>query len=432
MPWQHIMNGNQQKGNKKMMDYRIVGLSEEESYQQILNTNLDALTQAQHPSEKYSDSTGWCDVLEWADEAHLEVIEHLAKEIRSKANAFVLIGVGGSNNAARSVIEAIQEDHGIEIIYAGNTLSAHALKKMLDSLDGKDVYINCIAKNFATLEPGSSFRLLREYLNKRYGNQANERILVTGTKGSELEEICKKHHYTFLEFPHNIGGRYTALSNVGLLPMAVAGIDIRALVQGAKDMQKELHDNTNQTNLAYRYACMRNLMYQKGYTVEMLSSFEPQLHYFNYWWTQLFGESEGKENKGIFPTTGEFSEQLHSIGQYIQDGSPILFETFLKVKEINESVYPKADEVEDFFNYLNDKDFRMINNAAYEATLEAHSRKFACGELSIERIDAYHFGQMFYFFAFACVVSCYIMGVNPFDQPGVEAYKEGMFKALGK
>lgn len=415
-----------------MIDYRIVGLNEEESYQQVLNTNLDALTQAQHPSEKYTDSTGWCNVSEWADEAHLEVIEHLAKDIRQKANAFVLIGVGGSNNAARSVIEAIQEDHGIEIIYAGNTLSAHALKKMLDSLEGKEVYINCIAKNFATLEPGSSFRLLREYLNKRYGEQAKGRILVTGSKGSELEEICKKHQYTFLEFPHNIGGRYTAISNVGLLPMAVAGIDIRALVQGAKDMQKELHDNTDQTNLAYRYACMRNLMYQKGYVVEMLSSFEPQLHHFNYWWTQLFGESEGKDNKGIFPTTGEFSEQLHSIGQYIQDGSPILFETFLKVKDIKESVYPKEDEVEDFFNYLNDKDFQMINNAAYEATLEAHSHKFPCGELSIERIDAYHFGQMFYFFAFACVISCFIMGVNPFDQPGVEAYKIGMFKALGK
>ena len=256
--------------------------------------------------------------------------------------------------------------------------------------------------------------------------------MATGTAGSSLEKLCLKNGYTFIDFPMNVGGRYTAMTNVGLLPMAVAGIDIDRLVQGAHDMQMLLHTQKPEENIAYEYACLRNLYYEEGYRVEMLSGFEPQFHYFYMWWTQLFAESEGKDNRGIFPVTGEFSEQLHSIGQFIQDGSSIMFETFLDVQEQQDSLKVEPDDKNDNFDYLNGNDFWEINKAAYHATVMAHSEKLPCLTIEVGRIDAYHFGQLFYFFQFACYISCSIMGVNAFDQPGVEAYKEWMFKALGK
>lgn len=275
-----------------------------------------------------------------------------------------------SNNAARSVIEALRKDDAPEIIYAGNTLSPDAMNRMMKRLEGKSIY--------------------------------------------------------------NVGGRYTAMTNIGLLPMAVAGIDICELVKGARDMQIRVHEESADENIAYQYACLRNLCYKEGYRVEMLSSFEPQFRFFYKWWIQLFAESEGKDNKGVFPVAGEFSEELHSVGQFIQDGSPIMFETFLDVKKQNASLIVELDEKEDYFDYLDGKDFWEINKAAYHATVAAHSKKLPCLTIEVDELDAYHFGQLFYFFQFACYLSCKIMGVNPFDQPGVEAYKKWMFEALGK
>ena len=275
-----------------------------------------------------------------------------------------------SNNAARSVIEALRKDDAPEIIYAGNTLSPDAMNRMMKRLEGKSIY--------------------------------------------------------------NVGGRYTAMTNIGLLPMAVAGIDIRELVKGARDMQIRVYEESADENIAYQYACLRNLCYKEGYRVEMLSSFEPQFRFFYKWWIQLFAESEGKDNKGVFPVAGEFSEELHSVGQFIQDGSPIMFETFLDVKKQNASLIVEPDEKEDYFDYLDGKDFWEINKAAYHATVAAHSKKLPCLTIEVDELDAYHFGQLFYFFQFACYLSCKIMGVNPFDQPGVEAYKKWMFEALGK
>ena len=220
------------------------------------------------------------------------------------------------------------------------------------------------------------------------------------------------------------------MTNVGLLPMAVAGIDIRALVKGAHDMQVRVHEETAEDNIAYRYACLRNLFYNKGFRVELLSTFEPQFRWFYKWWTQLFAESEGKDNKGIFPVACEFSEELHSVGQYIQDGSPIMFETFLDVKEPTGSLVVHPDDKKDYFDYLDNKDFWDINKAAFHATVKAHCEKLPVMTFELDRLDAYHFGQLFYFFQFACYLSCKIMGVNPFNQPGVEAYKKWMFDAL--
>ena len=398
---------------------------------QMMHDNLSVLERAQKGEERYRDSQDWLDTDVCAGEDVLARIENKAREIRENADAFVLIGVGGSNNAARSAIKAL-EPGGTEIIYAGNTLNPHALTKMLDSLDGKDFYIDCIAKNFETLEPGSSFRILRAYMDKKYGDKAAKRIIATGTAGSTLDALCRKEGYDFFEFPLNIGGRYTAMSNVGLLPMAVSGIDIREVVHGAHDMQTALHTGDPMDNPAYRYACIRNVLYGKGYRLEMLSSFEPRFRYFYHWWEQLFAESEGKENKGIFPVTGEFSEELHSIGQFVQDGSPILFETFLDVADRADALVIRPDRYADYFDYLDNVDFYDINRAAYQATVKAHSEKLPVMTLELGALDAYHFGQLFYFFQFACYLSCAVMGVNPFDQPGVEAYKKWMFDALGK
>lgn len=229
---------------------------------------------------KYQDSLGWFHTQEWAGESQLAALEELASKIRKEADVFVLVGVGGSNNAARSVIKALQKDKKVEILYAGNTLSPYALNQMLQKLEGKSVYVNCIAKNFETLEPGASFRILRKFLYEKYGEEAGKRIIATGSKGSSLEQICERHGYTFLEFPENVGGRFSAVTSVGLLPMAVAGIDIQSLVKGAADMEKQLLGDESNENIAYQYACLRNMYYKKGYQLEMLAGFEPQFRWF--------------------------------------------------------------------------------------------------------------------------------------------------------
>lgn len=377
-------------------------------------------------------STGWMEIEKWAGEDTLSKLESIAGEIREKADAFVVIGVGGSNNAARSMVEALKKPGSPEIVWAGNTLSAPAMNRILRSLAGKDFFIDCIAKNFETLEPGAAFRVLRRVLREKYGADYSTRVIATGTIGSPLEQLCQKEGFTFLPFPTDIGGRYTALSNVGLLPAAVAGLDIRKVAEGARKMREAVYSLPPSKNPALRYAAARHLLYETGYRVEMLASFEPALKWFFKWWIQLFAESEGKEGKGLFPVAAEYSEELHSVGQFVQEGTPILFETFLEVQETGEKLSLAPDGVSDGFAYLDDKDYGDLNAAAEEATRAAHSRRLPVLTLSLPRIDEETFGELFTFFQYACVLSSGMLGVNPFDQPGVEAYKRWMFKALGK
>jgi len=381
---------------------------------------------------RYANDLGWLEPDKWAGNEQLGRIEAVADEIRRNADAFVLIGVGGSNNAARAAITALQKPNTPEIVYMGNTLSAHALSRVLGRLEGKSIYIDCIAKNFETLEPGVSFRLLRKTLTAAYGDAAGRRIVVTGTPGSPLEALSRKHGWRFMTFPPDIGGRFSALSDVGLLPMAVAGVDIRALVAGATEMRKQLLAADPRKNPALRYACLRNLLYAKGYKLEMLAAFEPQFRGFSMWWTQLFAESEGKDGKGLFPVTADYSEDLHSIGQYVQDGEPILFESFLDVQTPNASLAPESDGVEDGFDYLAGKDFWAINKTAFEATRTAHGQKLPCLTLRLDALDEKTFGTLFYFYQCVCYLSGTILRINPFNQPGVEAYKGYMFQALGR
>ena len=264
--------------------------------------------------------------------------------------------------------------------------------------------------------------------------EAARRIVCTGTIGSPLEDLCRAEGYTFVPFATNVGGRYTALTEVHLLPMAVAGVDIRALVAGARTMERLLRTAPAGENSAFAYASARNMLWDRGYRVELLSFFEPRFRWFSKWWEQLFAESEGKDGRGIFPAAAECSEELHSLGQFVQDGTHILFETFLDVLEpgAGDSLVLGGTDVADAFGYLDGKDFWDINKASFTATREAHAGMLPCFTLELDRLDEEHMGMLFYWFAFACYASGELLGVNPFDQPGVEAYKRLMFDALGK
>lgn len=420
----------------KLIDFEYIDIKkhiDDDELKEQIESNLNILDVLYKQDARYADSLGWMVPEEWVNEETLSYIEEMVDRIHSDCDVFVLVGIGGSNQGARAVIKACQPEGGPEIVYAGNNISAHYMNKLLKRLENKSVYINVIAKNFETLEPGISFRFLREYLYNRYGNEANKRIVVTGTKGSRLYEIAQAYGFGWLTFPDNMGGRFSVLSDVGLYPIAVSGIDIRSMAAGAMSMRDRLYSEKGSDNIALRYATIRNLLLQKGYSMEMLAFFEPQFEYFSKWWTQLFAESEGKEGKGLYPVSVSMSEDLHSVGQYIQEGQPILFETFIDVQEKNSSLVINKDFVDDAFDFVNGKDFWEINKAAFEATFQAHTLSgIPCMKLTVPKINAYYFGQLFYFFEYSCYLSGEILCINPFDQPGVEAYKGYMFDKLGK
>ena len=410
------------------------GLTEEVLDQRV-QAAAPLLAEVLAGEEQYQDNLGWFSVDEAAGPERVDFLLEQAARVRADADAFVVIGIGGSNQAARAVVKALRPENGPAILWAGNTISACETARLLKELDGyRSVYIDCIAKNFETLEPGISFRVLRRYLEQRYGQaEAAKRIFATGTPGSTLHQLCIDNGYTFLTFPERIGGRYSVGSDVGLFPMAVAGVDVKALVQGMRDMRDQLRAAPAGENLALRYACLRKWMLEQGLSLEMLAFFEPRLDYFAKWWIQLFAESEGKDGTGLYPVVSSNSEDLHSIGQFIQQGSPILFETFVTVRARDASVVLPATDKKDYFDYLTGRDFWDINDTARRATMRAHSEGgIPCLELSIPAIDAHTLGELFYFFLFSCYLSCKLVGVNPFNQPGVESYKGYMFKNLGK
>ena len=383
----------------------------------------------------YYDFQGWRTVDEHAGPGRVAFLQAQADRVRADADAFVVIGIGGSNQSSRAAIKALRPQGGPEIFWAGNTISACEMERTLTELDGyRSVYIDCIAKNFETLEPGIAFRVLRQYLEKRYAPEdAARRIFATGTPGSTLERLCADNGYTFLTFPPRVGGRFSVVSDVGLFPMAVAGVDIGAITQGMRDMRDRLFAEPAGENLALEYACLRKLMLEHGYAVEMLSYFEPRLDYFAKWWIQTFAESEGKNDTALYPVSASNSEDLHATGQFVQQGSPILFETFVEVQARDASLLLPPETKKDYFDYLTGKDFWDMNDIARKATMAAHSeRGIPCLNFKIPAIDAHTLGQLYFFFLFSCYLSCELLGVNPFDQPGVENYKGYMFKNLGK
>jgi glucose-6-phosphate isomerase len=387
-----------------------------------------------------ADFLGWLDYASKFSEADLNDIVQTAGHIRKKYEALVLVGIGGSYLGARAVIEAINgfyPNDPFEIVYVGNTLSSSYIKQVMDHLKGKRFAINVISKSGTTIEPSISFRLLKEMLQQEFGKAYLKDAIYATTdaqKGALKEEATKAGYKTFV-IPDAIGGRFSVITPVGLLPIACAGIDIRKFLVGVRDGEKQYAEKDYRKNPAYLYGAVRYLLnIQKHYTAEMFISYEPNEKMIAEWLKQLFDESEGKDNKGLFCGSGIFTTDLHSMGQFIQQGTPGLFETIIvKDTPIADIVVPEDEENLDGLNYIAGKKVSYINQKACLATLDAHSNGHTpCNVIEIPEMDAYNLGNLIYFFFKATAFSAYLLGVNPFNQPGVEIYKANMFKLLGR
>jgi glucose-6-phosphate isomerase len=374
----------------------------------------------------------------------LDRIEKTAKHLRSVSDTTVVIGIGGSYLGARTVIEALSHSFPSllkskhhEIIYAGQNICEDYVSDLLEILDTRNYSIIVISKSGTTTEPALAFRIFKDHLEKKVGkaSAADRIIAITDSKKGALRSLADINGYETFVIPDNIGGRYSVLTPVGLLPVAVSGLDIRALVKGAKVMEELTRHNKNAaSNPALMYAAARNLILRGGRSVEILVGFTPRLHFLSEWWKQLFGESEGKEGKGIFPASVDFTTDLHSLGQYIQEGQRILFETMISVKNPKKKLtIPSEKDDFDQLNYLAGKRLSEVNHNAEMGTVLAHNDgNVPVIALDIPELDEFYTGQLIYFFELACAISGYILDVNPFDQPGVEAYKKNMFALLNK
>ena len=393
---------------------------------------------------KGNDFLGWVNLPEELDPSIVTSIKKDVARLAPKVKLFVVIGIGGSYLGARAVIEALQSEFAAVmpslhpfVVYAGHTLSEDYYHQLLALLDGNDYAVAVISKSGTTTEPAVAFRIVKAHLEAKYGKAeaANRIIAITDARRGALHEIAVQERYPMYVIPDNVGGRFSVLTPVGLLPIAMAGYDIDALLQGARDMRKICIASDNLIeNPALLYAALRNILYRKGKKVEMLVNFLPNLKYISEWWKQLYGESEGKEHKGILPHSLSFTTDLHSMGQYVQDGERLMFETFISVDKPATSVsIPNDEQNLDGINYLLGKSLNEINHNAELGTMIAHKGGgVPVLKVSVPKIDEYVLGQLIYFFEFACGVSGYTLGVNPFDQPGVEAYKKNMFILLGK
>lgn len=390
-----------------------------------------------------SEYLGWVDLPLNYDTREFARIQATAEKIRCESDVFLVVGIGGSYLGARAAIEMLtnsfynelpqEQRRGPKVYYVGHNLSSTYIKHLLAIIEGQDISINVISKSGTTTEPALVFGILKEYMENKYGKAAaSQRIYATTDehKGALLELARQEGYETFI-IPDNIGGRYSVLTAVGLLPMAVAGINIDQVMEGAAAAAGDLGVNDLQENHCYKYAALRSLLYDKGFKTEILVSYEPGLFYFGEWFKQLFGESEGKEGKGIFPAAVSFTTDLHSMGQYIQEGRRNLFETVLNVESSQEEIMLKASDTDMGFNYLAGKPLSFVNQKAMQGTLAAHlSGGVPNLIINIPEISPYYFGYLVYFFQKACAISGYLSGINPFDQPGVEAYKKEMRELL--
>lgn len=385
-----------------------------------------------------NDFLGWVNYPKNYDKEEFERIKKAAQKIRNTSEVLVVIGIGGSYLGAKAVIEALKpyfkQEKDVEIIFAGNNLSSTYLKQLLDYLENKEFSINVISKSGTTTEPAIAFRLCKELLMKKYPETASSRIYATtDAKKGALRNMAEEMGYETFVVPDDIGGRYSWFTGVGLLPIAAAGIDIDALMQGACDAMTDSIQTSYEENSALLYASIRNLLYKEK-QVEVLVTFEPRLSFISEWWKQLYGESEGKNRQGLFPASLVYSTDLHSMGQYIQDGKRIMFETVLNIQNPEANLILKKEATDlDQLNYLENMDMDSVCKKAMQGTILAHVDGGVPNlVLDIEKMDAYHLGYLLYFFMFACGVSGYMLGVNPFNQPGVEDYKKNMFALLGK
>ena len=435
-------------GTQVKFDYSLTnGIVSEDEIKSMAKIAKDAKDVLVSKSGAGNDFLGWIDLPVDYDKEEFARIQKAAEKIKSDSEVLLVIGIGGSYLGARAAIEFLR--HGFynsvskeirktpEIYYCGNSLSGTYLSQLIEVIGDRDFSVNIISKSGTTTEPAVAFRIFKEMLEKKYGKEeAAKRIYATTDKvKGALKNLSTEEGYETFVVPDDIGGRYSVLTAVGLFPIAMAGIDIDEMLKGAKDAMVKYNDSNIETNDAYRYGVARQLLNKAGYSAEMFVTYELQLNNVAEWWKQLYGESEGKENKGILPHSAVFSTDLHSLGQFIQEGSKVLYETIFEVKNPQEDmIIPSDPDDLDGLNYLAGKSVDYVNKKACEGTIDAHVNTGNVPNIiiSLDKMDAYGFGYMVYFFEMSCAMSVYFLGVNPFNQPGVEVYKKNMFKLLGK
>ena len=417
---------------KNIMEYKA----------QVENIHKDLHRRA----DEENDFVGWLELPTNYDKEEFKRIKKAAKKIKKESDILVVIGIGGSYLGARAVIESLTSTFNNmlpakqrkfpQIVYAGNNLSSNYLNELIEYIGDKDFSVNVISKSGTTTEPAIAFRVFREILENKYGiDEARSRIYATTDKAKgALKTLAENEGYEQFVVPDNVGGRYSVLTAVGLLPIAVAGIDIDKLMEGARVAQERYNDPNLKYNECYQYAVARNILYKLYKNTEILVNYEPKMHYFTEWWKQLFGESEGKDEKGILPVGVDNTTDLHSMGQYIQQGRRNLFETVISIKIPNSDFTINSDDDNlDGLNYLAGKKLDYVNKKAMEGTVQAHvSGDVPNIEISLSKLDEENLGELIYFFEKSCAMSVSILGVNPFNQPGVEEYKKNMFKLLKK
>lgn len=413
--------------------------------------NMSSLVKAAHTvlhekSGAGNDFLGWLDLPVNYDKEEFARIQKAAKKIRNNSEVLIVIGIGGSYLGARATIEALnhsfynaldnEKRKSPAIFFAGNNISSTYLADLLELVEGKDFSVNVISKSGTTTEPAIAFRVFKEYLENKYGKEeAKQRIFATTDKArGALKSLADAEGYETFVIPDDVGGRFSVLTGVGLLPIATSGVDICELMEGAAACREDVKSDDLAENPCYQYAAARNVLYNKGKCTEIMVNYEPCLQYFSEWWKQLYGESEGKDGKGLFPASVNFSTDLHSMGQYIQEGRRNIFETVLNVEEARKNITIKAtSEDVDGLNFLSGETIDYVNKKAFQGTLLAHNDGGVPNMIvNIPKLTPFYFGYLIYFFEKVCAISGYILGVNPFDQPGVEAYKKNMFALLGK
>jgi glucose-6-phosphate isomerase len=416
-------------------DY-LKGFVSEDELTKLMPAVMKAHEQLHQKSGAGNDFVGWVDLPSKTPDTLVSELGMLGRCVKDHAQAVISIGIGGSYLGIRSTLEFLGTGSLLPVHYAGHNMSSVDLSRVLKVIEEKDVAVVVISKSGTTTEPALAFRIIDEAMRKKYtADQLKDRVIcVTDANKGALRQIAKKSGYRCYDIPDDVGGRFSVLTPVGLVPLALAGVDIKAFVDGFRNGEKEYSMPAMSWNMANRYAAIRNILYKKGKVIEMLASFYPNVQYVAEWWKQLFGESEGKGGQGIFPASTILSTDLHSMGQLMQDGMRNIFETFIMINEPGvELTVPRQAEDVDKFNCVAGMDLDWVNKQAHKATAEAHFEgKVPNMTITVDKADAFHIGKLYYFFEKAVGISGYIQGVNPFDQPGVEAYKKKMFALLGK
>ena len=411
----------------------------EEQYESVKKEVIEAHKVLRAKNGKGNDFLGWLDLPVSFDNREFSRIKQAAARIKEQSQVLLAIGIGGSYLGAKSAIEMLKKyfnQEGVEVIFVGNQISSSYASQLLKYLDDKDFSINVISKSGTTTEPAIAFRIFKDYMEARYGKEEAKKIIYATTDKARgaLKTLATAEGYETFVVPDDVGGRFSVLTPVGLLPIAASGVDIDEMMNGAKDAYLKYMETDVEKNDALKYALVRNVLYRNGKKLEMLVNYEPKLNYFAEWWKQLYGESEGKDGKGIWITSASFSTDLHSLGQMIQQGERTLFETVINVVSPEEDIVIKEDKDNlDGLNFLAGKTMDYVNKMAMTGTILAHVDGGVPNiKITVPNISAYTYGYMVYFFELACGVSAYTLGVNPFDQPGVENYKKNMFALLGK